>query len=36
MTPAQVYEMDDDEYRVFQQYMSDELRERERAAKRKR
>jgi hypothetical protein len=36
MSPAEVYDMDDDLYRAFVGYMRDELKARERAAKRKR
>lgn len=36
MTPAEVYELDDEMFRAFGAYMSEELRARERAAKRKR
>lgn len=35
MTPDEVYAMDDDTYREFQRYMRDEIKARERAAKRK-
>jgi hypothetical protein len=35
MTPAQVYELDDDTYRAFNAYMRDEIRARERAARKK-
>jgi hypothetical protein len=35
MTPAEVYELDDDEYRSFASYMREEIKARERAAKRK-
>lgn len=36
MTPNEVYELDDDMFRAFGLYMREELRARERAAKRKR
>ena len=36
MSPAEVYEMTDDEYRAFVGYMRDEIKARERAARRKR
>lgn len=36
MTPAEVYAMDDDDYEAFTYYMRDELRERQKAARRKR
>lgn len=35
MTPAEVYELDDDTYRAFQGYMRDEIRAREKAARKK-
>jgi hypothetical protein len=35
MTPDEVYAMDDDTYGAFQRYMRDEIKARERAAKRK-
>ena len=36
MTPNEVYELDDETFRAFAMYMREELRARERAAKRKR
>jgi hypothetical protein len=33
MTPAEVYAMDDDEYDAFTRYMREEIRARERAAR---
>ena len=36
MSPAEVYEMEDDTYRAFVGYMRDEIKARERAARRKR
>jgi hypothetical protein len=36
MTPGDVYALDDDEYRVFVAYMRDEIKARERAARRRR
>jgi hypothetical protein len=36
MTPNEVYELDDDMFRAFNAYMREELKARERAAKRKR
>lgn len=35
MTPAEVYEMDDDTYRAFQLYQRDEIRERNKAARKR-
>lgn len=35
MTPTEVYELDDDTYTAFAGYMSEELRARERAARRR-
>jgi hypothetical protein len=35
MTPEQVWALDDDTYAAFARYMNDELREREKAARRK-
>lgn len=35
MTPDEVYSMDDDTYRAFAQYQRDEIRARERAARKK-
>jgi hypothetical protein len=35
MSPDQVYEMDDDTYRAFQIFQRDEIRARERAARKK-
>ncbi len=35
MTPAEVYEMDDDTYRAFQLYQRDEIRAHERAARKR-
>jgi hypothetical protein len=36
MSPSEAYEMDDDTYRAFVVYMRDEIRARERAARRNR
>jgi hypothetical protein len=35
MSPEEVYAMDDDTYRAFQLYQRDEIRARERAARKK-
>ena len=35
MTPNEVFELDDETYRAFAVYMRDEIKARERAAKRK-
>lgn len=35
MTPDEVYAMDDDTYRAFQLYQRDEIRERNKAARKK-
>lgn len=36
MTPNEVWEMDDDTYRAFAVFMRDEIKARERAARKKR
>jgi len=35
MSPTEAYEMDDDTYRAFVGYMGDEIRARERAARKR-